>query len=245
MKKTLYSIGLVCAILFTACSEDKGTSTEVADSNDNVTVDPNNINDYDQPGTAGSTTSTQYTDATYQQSAQEVTDQMRSDLQLDDATATEVTKIYYNRNRQLGDLEQGSSFSSTERMGGRTNETRDMNGGNTTGTGTGTDMNNNNTMGNNADTNNMGNTTETDRSQIDKTTDRELRNVLTPEQYRKYEQNRDRYNNIQFDNNNNINNNSGTDLNRGTNNTGTNSDMNRGTGTDRGTGTNSPTRGNQ
>lgn len=233
MKKTLYSIGLVCAMLFTACSEDKGTSTEVADSNDNVTVDPNNINDYDQPGTAGSTTSTQYTDATYQQNAQEVTDQMRSDLQLDDATATEVTRIYYNRNRQLGDLEQGSSFSSTERMGGRTNETRDMNGGNTTGTGT--DMNNNNnTMGNNADTNNIGNTTETDRSQIDKTTDRELRNVLTPEQYRKYEQNRDRYNNMQFNNNNN-------------NNSGTN--MNRGTGTDRGTGigtgSNSPTGGNQ
>jgi PBP1b-binding outer membrane lipoprotein LpoB len=178
MKKALYSIGLVCAMLFTACSEDRGTSTEVADANENETVDPNNINDYDQPGTAGTKASTPYTDAAYQQHAQLMSDKIATDLQLDDATATELTKIYYKRNLQLGDLEQGTSFSSTERMGGQTNETTSMN----------TDKNHNNSQ--------TSTTSTMDRATIDRETDKRLKEVLTPEQYRRYEQNRDTYHNM-------------------------------------------------
>lgn len=261
MKKVFYSIGLVSVMMFAACTEDRGTNTEVVDANTDESVNPATINDYEQPGTAASTASTTYTDADYQQHAQTVSDQMANDLQLDEATATQVTRVYYDRHRQLGDLEQGS-FSSTERMGGRTNETSDMNTGTTDGS---TGNTGNNDMGNNDATNNMGNNTGTtdqnqsqtgttgttgtiDRTQIDETTDRELRSILTPEQYRQYEQNRDRYNNMQMNNNTGTMNNGTGTMNNGTGtNSGVNDNTNRGTnnGTNTGTGTDRPTGGNQ
>lgn len=262
MKKVFYSIGLVSMMMFAACTEDRGTSTEVVDANADESVNPATINDYEQPGTAASTASTTYTDADYQQHAQTISGQMANDLQLDEATATEVTRIYYDRNRQLGELEQGTSFSSTERMGGRTNESADMKAGTTDRT---TGNTGNNDIGNNDATNNMGNNTgttnqnqsqtgTTDRTQIDKTTDRELKAVLTPEQYRQYEQNRDRYNNMQLNNNTGtMNNGTGTDRGVNDNMNSTNRDNIRGTstgtGTDKNTGTGNgtqrPTGGNQ
>lgn len=251
MKKVFYSIGLVSAMMFTACStEDKGTSTEVVDSNEDNNVNPNNINDYDQPGTAGSTASTTYTDADYQQHAQQVTDQMTRDIQLDNATATKITRIYYNRNTKLGELEQGTNMNSTERMGGQTNESSNMNSGNTGTNGT----NQNNTANNSGTTGTNQSQMNTDRTGIDDATDREIKNVLTPEQYRKYEQNRDKYNNMQMNSRSNgtMNNGTGTNstngnttgTNRSNTTTGTNGASNT-TGVGTGTNNNRPANGNQ
>jgi len=53
MKKIFYSIFALSTLMFTAtsCSEDRGTTTEVADSNEDEYVNPNHIRGYDQvPG---------------------------------------------------------------------------------------------------------------------------------------------------------------------------------------------------
>jgi hypothetical protein len=153
MKKILYSVFITGAMLVAACSqEDKGTSTEVV-NNDKEAVNPNNINDYDQPGTAGSGASTAYTDEYYQQEAQFVTDEMARDLQLDNATATELVKIYYKRNSQLGRNATAAESTSNN-----------------------------------------------DRTSIDNMTDQEIKAILSPEQYKKYQQNRDKYNSMRMEN---------------------------------------------
>lgn len=191
MKKIFYSIALVSAMIFTACTEDRGTTTEVVEANDDENVDPSTINDYERVGTAETNASTDYTDATYQQHAKLVSDELSTDLELDNLTATKITKLYYERNRQLDELNRGAS--------------RSING-QTDGTGT-------------TETAQGNNTGTMDRARIDENMERELKTMLTPEQYRKYEQNRDKYNNMQMNNT-----------------TGTNTD--RGTGNDRPTGNN-------
>ncbi|NDK56989.1 hypothetical protein [Pontibacter fetidus] len=52
MKKIVYTVGMAMAILFTSCSEDRGTTTEVANANENEKVNPAYIRDYNIPGTA-------------------------------------------------------------------------------------------------------------------------------------------------------------------------------------------------
>lgn len=107
MKKIFYSILLSGTFLFTACSEDKGTSTEVID-NDHAEVNPNHINDYDQPGTAGSKSSTAYSDEANQPNAQ-----------LANLGAIEIVKLYYIRNpNELNNLKSGAvSMDSTTQTG--------------------------------------------------------------------------------------------------------------------------------
>lgn len=227
MKKVMYSIGLVSAVLLSACSSDnnRGTTAEVSDANTTETTDTGMTGDFNRSetaemaGSAGTTTGTAMDDATkdasYQQHAQMISDQMARDLKLDDKTATEVTRIYYERNRQIGQMEQGTNFSATERMGGRTNETT----GNTTGTAQdNTRTSKSNTSARDTDVTGIGTQpkTTTNRATIDKTTDSELKAVLTPQQYRQYEQNRNKYNTMQLNN---------TDMNR-TKPAGTNNNMN-------------------
>ncbi|WP_204281961.1 hypothetical protein [Pontibacter burrus] len=277
MKKVMYSIGLVSAIMLSACSSDKnrGTTAEVSDTNTTETTDTGMSGEFkksetaEMAGSASTTTGTTGTtmddatrDASYQQHAQMISDQIARDLKLDDKTAAKVTKIYYERNRQIGELEQGTSLSATQRMGGRTNETT----GNTTETArnnTKTNTNKSSTSARDTDVTGIGTQpkTTTDRATIDKTTESELKAVLTPQQYRQYEQNRNKYNSMQFNNtdmnrntdmnkmnpggtNSNLNNNNNNQLNNNQNNNQNNNTNRNKTGTGTGTQTDRPTGGN-
>lgn len=104
MKKILYPLSVAVAFLFTACAEDRGTSTEVAYSNDQEEVNPNHLNAYNLPGTAGLATTTITTDNAGIQLGPKQTEQ----------SAVELVFDYYNREK----AEEYYSFNTTTRMAG-------------------------------------------------------------------------------------------------------------------------------
>lgn len=101
---------MAAAIFFTSCSEDRGTTTEIADANENERVNPLHIRDYNLPGTAG------YATATMQGQTGAASDQPQpSAVELVTAyyTAVDPAKSYRN---------QYYKFSTTQRMRGKAAE---------------------------------------------------------------------------------------------------------------------------
>lgn len=203
MKKSILSIFAVCAIVFSSCTdnpntvggEDKGTSTETQVQTSEV--NPNHIRGY------GDQSSNTDANSMYAQRADQVTSQMATDLQLDEQTQQRVMQVNAKHERRMGELETRYNYSETARMGGEANNDteNDMNNN----TNTIMDANRQNNAGNdyagNEEMDRVGAENmrpseanmNTERSQIMQETEKELQQVLSPEQFNKYKQNRDSY----------------------------------------------------
>ncbi len=97
---------MASALLFTACSEDRGTTYEVADANKDENVDPSQIRQYPLPGTAGYATA----------SNNASTDNGATN----NLTATQLVIAYYDSVKpELAYRSQNYKFSSTKLMGGK------------------------------------------------------------------------------------------------------------------------------
>jgi len=100
MKKVIYSIGIMCTLFLVSCDEDTGTSTEVVESDDDENVNPDHINAYDRPGTAGTAIDGEY-GVSGSHYAAEVSE-------FKDATAPELVVLYYTRNMERETTLKGS-----------------------------------------------------------------------------------------------------------------------------------------
>ncbi|WP_187263084.1 hypothetical protein [Pontibacter beigongshangensis] len=202
MKKTLYSIFFVSSILFaTSCTEDRGTSTEVADANDNEYVDPNHLGGLEDEGLSSTESMSSTggmdadTDMTHQNRSQEIAEKMASDLKLDVATQDRVASIFYERDKMLSDIDGSYNVSETNRMGGQagTEAENDLDATSTEAmrdnTATGMAAESETMHENNAELTEM-------RSTIIEDADKDLRGVLTEEQFKKFEQNRSKYDHV-------------------------------------------------
>jgi hypothetical protein len=226
MKKIVYSIAVVSAMLLASCGEDRGTTTEVADANKNEVVNPNQIRGYgDEPS---QTTADMQGDADlgYRQEAEQLASRTASDLKLDKQAQTKVQQVYYDRAKRMGELEDRYNYSETNRMGGQTtNDTENDMSDNTNTNMDATRANNANNAysgnsnegeGTNANAankdnkagNNMNNATpmtqtqmESEQKKIMEDTDRQMKASLTPEQYKQWQQNRAKYGHSKMENN--------------------------------------------
>jgi hypothetical protein len=207
MKKTFLSIFAISALLFTSCTEDRGTTSEVAENRGEV--NPNHIRGYgDQP--AHSSAGMEGTgDMVYMERASQISGQMTTDLQLDEQTQQQVQQVILERERRLGDLDNTYNYSETARMGGQTdndtyssrelNQERDMN------PNTNMDPIRENNEGNvyregsalteeeATSMDRRASDMKSERMQIKQETEQELQAILTAEQYQAYKQNSERY----------------------------------------------------
>ncbi|WP_161890191.1 hypothetical protein [Pontibacter russatus] len=156
MKKILYPLLAFSTLLFTAtsCSEDRGTTTEVAESNDDESVDPDHIRGYGDAEPGGTPPADPVAGQMYGFDIDKLSGEMKTDLGINDDIAAEMVRVYYDRNRQLSELEQRLQ----------------------------------------ADANAAGADMEAERKRIEDETDRQVQDILTPEQYETYQQNREKYN---------------------------------------------------
>ncbi|MDX5420047.1 MAG: hypothetical protein LPK09_12595 [Hymenobacteraceae bacterium] len=189
MKKVFYSIAIVSAMMLASCSEDRGTTHEVADTNENV--NPSHIRGYGENQTAADMG--QEPDAIWRQNSERVSGQMAADMKLDAETKNKVQQVLYEHEKRLDELEGNYNYSETNRMGGQVEEdvdnmaTVDKNQIDRDG-GTATDMRTN-TVDINAE-----------RELIIADTDRELEAILTPAQYQMYVANRANYDELKYKN---------------------------------------------
>lgn len=193
MKKIFYSIAVVSAMMFASCSEDRGRTYETADANQDENVNQSHIRGNETA--MGTTTDMSGSDAMWRSNSERIAGQMATDMRLDTATQNQVQQVLYERERRLSELEY--NYNETNRMGGQvadevdnmatTEKDRyDMDGG--TMTDTRTNMNTN-TQNNTTGTSDL----DTQREQIMQETDRELRSILSKEQYSQYREKRANY----------------------------------------------------
>ncbi|WP_125185274.1 hypothetical protein [Botryobacter ruber] len=202
MKKVIYSIFSVSVLLFASCSEDRGTTTEVADANEDEVVNQSNIRGFGDEIGKDVGANTPSTVADYRERSEHITEQMATDLQLDEPAQQRVSAIIYDRERRLGELEGRYNFSETNRMGGRVMDENDM------GTRMEDPMMQDKTstttdtrMMDDAGTMERDNTAMTaERKKIMADADKELKSVLTAEQYNKFVQNRTKYDELKYKN---------------------------------------------
>jgi hypothetical protein len=166
----------------TACQEDRGTTTEVVDANEDENVDPNHIRGFEE----GPVNSNRDLSASYDAEAGQISSRMADDMSLDEATRTKVNEVYANSAKEMDKLNQEYHASATARTGGEPDN--DTKGDVKTG-------------GNDAE---VGGTVATAstmsdadmkaaRTRISNETNRQLKAILTPEQYQQYIQNHDKY----------------------------------------------------
>jgi len=123
---------MAAAILFTACSEDRGTSTEVVNANPDEKVNPSHLSNYNRPGTEASTTSSTLTGGTMNNSGAQAAPTNQN------LTAEELVRSYYNDN----DPVEYYHFNATARLAGLAQDTSMVNK-NRTSTTPGSNSNNN------------------------------------------------------------------------------------------------------
>ncbi|MFT2007522.1 hypothetical protein ACMA1I_02510 [Pontibacter sp. 13R65] len=187
MKKTLYSICFASSILFASCTEDRGTTQEVADANDKEYVNPNHVNDFEDNGITSTGGLEANTEEAHMERSQEISSKMAADLKLDKTTKEKVAAIFLERDKMLGDIDESYNVSATNRMGGQAESEVD---------GSMTDpMQNTNTANAPEAGENEAQLTEM-RSTIIEDADKDLRAVLTDQQFKKFEQNRSKYDHI-------------------------------------------------
>ncbi|MHC2990985.1 hypothetical protein OB13_05070 [Pontibacter sp. HJ8] len=200
MKKIFYSIGVVSVMLFASCTEDRGTTTEVADANKDETVNPNQIRGYGEEQTAASDMDTE---AAWRQNSEQLAGQMATDLKLDTTARKRVQQVLFERERRMGELEDRYNYTETNRMGGQANnDTRNDTSKNPS---TNLDAKRPNNQGNayrgNSNMNDGNNNNlqmretemNSERERIQANTEKELKAILSPEQFKKFEQNRASY----------------------------------------------------
>lgn len=187
-------------MLFSACSEDRGTTREVADANKDENVDPDQIRGYGEELTSAADMGTENE---WRQHAEQTSNQMATDLKLSTDAQTRVQQALYERERRLAELHDEYNYTETNRMGGQAkNDTRNDMGNNPAND---LDAERSNNQGNAYEGNSNVNDAEnpnlsmresdmnSERELIMADTDRDLKAALTPEQYKQYEQNRDKY----------------------------------------------------
>lgn len=157
MKKIFYSIFALSTLLFasTSCTEDRGTTTEVVDSNEDESVNPDHIRGYGDAEPGGTAPADPAAGQMYGFDRDKFSQQVTTDLGLEGNLATEMVQVYYDRSRQLSELEQRLQANAD---------------------GAGADI-------------------DAERKRIDDETDKKVKGMLTPEQYKTYQQNRTKYNN--------------------------------------------------
>ncbi|WP_242916260.1 hypothetical protein [Pontibacter liquoris] len=219
MKKVLYTIVASSAIFFaTSCNtKEKGTSTEVASANDDENVDPDHIRGYGNNPSQTATGTEEGAPELYRKRAEIVAGQMASDLNLDQPTQNKVMQVLLTREQQIGQLGNTATANASGNMGGeprndtendtatnknttsdpnRPNNKGDVYAGNAANKG----ANEQQGSGNVSNPTGTGSTqqpsaqnTENARKNIIAQTDKELKAILTPEQWTKYEKNRGKY----------------------------------------------------
>jgi hypothetical protein len=177
MKKLMLLCMAAGALTFTACREDSGTSTET------------NTNDSDTPDAASgstredstSTTAANYNyDAEYRERATRLARQVTEDLRLDPATQERVRTVYYNRARQVDELE-------------RTYSSRNVSAGLAYDTTIGDDSMMSGNMAVEGYPEDHPKAYYTELETINSNVDMELKGFLTPEQFKAYQTNRQKY----------------------------------------------------
>ncbi len=143
----------------TSCTEDRGTTTEVEDSNEDENVDPSHIRGYGDREPGGLPPSSPEADQMYGFSTEELSNRLTADLGVDTVIAAQMVRVYYDRSRQLSEMQR-----SMQAEGPIEN-------------------------------------TDAELQRIDTETDQRIREILSPEQYRTYEQNRANYNEMTQNNN--------------------------------------------
>ncbi|WP_242927848.1 hypothetical protein [Pontibacter vulgaris] len=206
MKKIFFSVCCAGALFYTSCNGDRGTTTEVVDANKNEQVDPNTIRGYGNEPASTNVPADENADMMYRKQAQTTASMMATDMKLDKATQDKVAAVLYQRNQQMSALEDRYNYSSTNRMGGQAkNDTENDSAMNKNTNMDAARPNNagNKYTGNAAKNDAMGNNlnmTETqmnaERSKIDAKTDKDMKAILTPEQYSTYTKNRSKYSNM-------------------------------------------------
>lgn len=202
MKKSILSIFAISALLFTSCTEDRGTSSESTAQQGDVSSEHLNEGYGNQAtGTFGG--ADESPEMMWMNRAEDIAAQMGTELQLDRDKQDEVQQIIYERERKLGELENDLNYNETARMGGETNNDtqNDMNTNNNTNMDASRSNNAGNVYNNEDGMNDAAatgsSTAETDmntaKKQIKSETDRELQGVLSAEQFRMYKQNKDKY----------------------------------------------------
>jgi hypothetical protein len=199
MKKVFYSIAIVSAMMFASCTEDRGRTHETADANYDENVNRSHIRGSETAMGAGTATDmTTGSDAPLHHNSERLAAQMASDMQLDDQTRSRVQQTLQERERRLNELEGQYSLNETTRMGGQVAEDVDntatserdridRDGG--TMTDTRGHMNTGVADENTTELTDM----EAERRLIMTDTERELESILTPEQYRQYQEKRTLY----------------------------------------------------
>ena len=185
-------------MLLASCTEDRGTTYEVADANKDENVNPNHIRGYGDQATADVG---QAGHMQAQENSERFARQMGTDLQLDPETQTRVQQVLLDREQRIAELEDRYSYTETNRMGGQANnDTRNDSSSNPS---TNMDAQRKNNAGNvytgesnvaepgynNKQESNM----TADRKRIISETDKELQAILTPEQFKEYQQNSKKY----------------------------------------------------
>lgn len=132
MKKILYPLAMATTILFTACSEDRGTSTEVADANPDEKVNPMHLSNYNRPGTEATSTASTLTGSNMNNSGAQAVPANQT------LTAEELVRSYYNDNNPV----EYYHFNATARLAGLAQDTSMVNK-NRTSTTPGSNSNNN------------------------------------------------------------------------------------------------------
>jgi hypothetical protein len=164
MKKTLYTILAVSTILFaTSCGEDRGTTTEVTSANEDENVNPKHIRGYGDREPGGVDSISRRGGQMYSFDSDRLSNEMATDMQLNNEMATEIVKVYYDRDKQLSEMMQRSD---TARMGGDAASMKKM-----------------------EEMEEM----KKEHERINSETDQKVKGKLTPEQYKMYEKNRSKY----------------------------------------------------
>ncbi|NEM99386.1 hypothetical protein [Pontibacter burrus] len=132
MKKILYPLAMATAILFTACSEDRGTSTEVVNANPDEKVNPMHLSNYNRPGTEATSTASTLTGSNMNNSGAQAVPANQT------LTAEELVRSYYNDNNPV----EYYHFNATARLAGLAQDTSMVNK-NRTSTTLGNNSNNN------------------------------------------------------------------------------------------------------
>jgi hypothetical protein len=179
MKKQFLILMAVGAMSFTACREDTGTSTETQD-NDSST--PDNA----AGSTHDSTSASNYDyDSEYRERANRMTSQMSQDLRLDTATQARIRTVLYNRARHMNELE--TRYSSTNRSAGYAADS--SNEGMMADSG----MSMQGNMEVTGYPEDYPTTYYNELESLNTNVDLEVKGLLTPEQFKTYETNRNKY----------------------------------------------------
>ncbi|WP_125077638.1 hypothetical protein [Rufibacter latericius] len=185
MKKYMLMFIAAGALAFTACSEDKGTSTET------------NENDSDTPDNASGETTDSSTVYNYEKESREranrMSSQMSQDLKLDAAAQARIRTVMYNRARMMNELE--TRYSSTNQSAGMAMDSSSMSDDLT--------VEDDNMMDSGAAVQSSMEVTGypedyptqyySEMESINTNVDMEVKGFLTPEQFKMYEANRQKY----------------------------------------------------